>query len=99
MNLWGEDQSPTPSVESSIELRQQRSAAWKWKSSLAVKHNPSAVSGGVVGLLIIFSSLTAPLIAPCDILITDFNGLTMGAGKQLFGQDFRSHHQQVMEIQ
>jgi peptide/nickel transport system permease protein len=37
-----------------------------------VRHNPTAIAGGIVGLLIIFLALTAPLIAPYDPLKADF---------------------------
>jgi peptide/nickel transport system permease protein len=37
-----------------------------------VRHNPTAVAGGIVGLLIVFLALTAPLIAPYDPLKADF---------------------------
>lgn len=37
-----------------------------------VRHNPTAVGGGIVGLLIVFLALTAPLIAPYDPLKADF---------------------------
>src|SRR5919108_3567946 len=52
------------------EIRRRQSAAWN--PGVFVRHNPTAVAGGIVGLLIVFLALTAPLIAPYDPLKADF---------------------------
>jgi peptide/nickel transport system permease protein len=66
----GNLQSLASSAESIAEVHRRRSAAWNLGTF--VRHNPAAVAGGFVGLLIVFLALTAPLIAPYDPLKADF---------------------------
>jgi ABC-type dipeptide/oligopeptide/nickel transport system permease subunit len=66
----GNLQSIVSSAESVTEVRRRRSATGTLGS--LVRHNPTAVGGGIVGLLIVFLALTAPLIAPYDPLKADF---------------------------
>jgi peptide/nickel transport system permease protein len=66
----GNLQSRASSAESGAEVRRSRSAAWNLGTLL--RQNPSAAAGGIVGLLIVFLALTAPLIAPHDPLKADF---------------------------
>jgi ABC-type dipeptide/oligopeptide/nickel transport system permease subunit len=66
----GNLQSIVSSAESITEVRRRRSATGTLGS--LVRHNPTAVGGGIVGLLIVFLALTAPLIAPYDPLKADF---------------------------
>jgi peptide/nickel transport system permease protein len=70
VNQRGNLQSRTLSAESVAEVRRRRSAAWNLGTF--IRQNPTAVSGGFVGLLIVFLALTAPLIAPYDPLKADF---------------------------
>jgi ABC-type dipeptide/oligopeptide/nickel transport system permease subunit len=58
------------SAESVAEIRRRRSTAWNLGTF--VRLNPTAVAGGIIGLLIVFLALTAPLIAPYDPLKADF---------------------------
>jgi peptide/nickel transport system permease protein len=66
----GNLQSIVSSAESVTEVRRRRSATGTLGT--LVRHNPTAVGGGIVGLLIVFLALTAPLIAPYDPLKADF---------------------------
>jgi peptide/nickel transport system permease protein len=66
----GNLQSIVSSAESVTEVRRRRSATGTLGT--VVRHNPTAVGGGIVGLLIVFLALTAPLIAPYDPLKADF---------------------------
>jgi peptide/nickel transport system permease protein len=66
----GNLQSRASSAESGAEVRRSRSAAWNLGTLL--RQNPSGAAGGIVGLLIVFLALTAPLIAPHDPLKADF---------------------------
>jgi peptide/nickel transport system permease protein len=66
----GNLQSIVSSAESVTEVRRRRSATGTLGT--LVRHNPTAMGGGIVGLLIIFLALTAPLIAPYDPLKADF---------------------------
>jgi peptide/nickel transport system permease protein len=66
----GNLQSIVSSAESVTEVRRRRSATGTLGS--LVRHNPTAMGGGIVGLLIVFLALTAPLIAPYDPLKADF---------------------------
>jgi ABC-type dipeptide/oligopeptide/nickel transport system permease subunit len=66
----GNLQSIVSSAESITEVRRRRSATGTLGS--LVRHNPTAMGGGIVGLLIVFLALTAPLIAPYDPLKADF---------------------------
>jgi peptide/nickel transport system permease protein len=58
------------SGESRADTGRQRSAARNLRTF--VRHSPTAAAGGIVGLLIVFLALTAPLIAPYDPLKADF---------------------------
>jgi peptide/nickel transport system permease protein len=66
----GNLQSIVSSAESVTEVRRRRSATGTLGT--LVRHNPTAMGGGIVGLLIVFLALTAPLIAPYDPLKADF---------------------------
>jgi peptide/nickel transport system permease protein len=66
----GNLQSIVSSAESVTEVRRRRSATGTLGT--LVRHNPTALGGGIVGLLIVFLALTAPLIAPYDPLKADF---------------------------
>lgn len=70
MKQQGNLQSIVSSAESVTEVRRRRSATGTFGT--LVRHNPTAVGGGIVGLLIVFLALTAPLIAPYDPLKADF---------------------------
>ena len=70
MKQQGNLQSIVSSTESVTEVRRQRSATGTLGT--LVRHNPTAMGGGIVGLLIVFLALTAPLIAPYDPLKADF---------------------------
>jgi peptide/nickel transport system permease protein len=52
------------------EVRPRRSTARNLGAF--AKRNPTAVAGGIVGLLIVFLAITAPLIAPYEPLKADF---------------------------
>ena len=58
------------SAENTAEIHRWGSAARNLRTF--VRHNPTAVAGGTVGLLIVFLALTAPLITPYDPLKADF---------------------------
>jgi peptide/nickel transport system permease protein len=66
----GNLQSIVSYAESVTEVGRRRSATGTLGS--LVRHNPTAMGGGIVGLLIVFLALTAPLIAPYDPLKADF---------------------------
>lgn len=70
MKQQGNLQSIVSSAESVTEVRRRRSATGTLGT--LVRHNPTAMGGGIVGLLIVFLALTAPLIAPYDPLKADF---------------------------
>jgi peptide/nickel transport system permease protein len=70
VNQRGSPQSIAPLAESGAEVRRRHSATWNPR--IFAKHNPTAVAGGIVGLLVVFLALTAPLIAPYDPLKADF---------------------------
>ena len=70
VNQRGNLQTIASSEETVAEVRRRRSTAWNLGSF--ARHNPTAVAGGIVGLLIVFLALTAPLIAPYDPLKADF---------------------------
>jgi peptide/nickel transport system permease protein len=66
----GSLQTIEPSVEPLTEVRLRRSTA-RHIGAFA-RHNPAAVAGGVVGLLMVFLAITAPFVAPYDPLKADF---------------------------
>jgi peptide/nickel transport system permease protein len=70
VNQQGKLQSIVPLVESAAEVRRRHSAVWN--PGVFARHNPTAAVGGIVGLLVVFLALTAPLIAPYDPLKADF---------------------------
>jgi peptide/nickel transport system permease protein len=57
-------------AENVTEVRRRRSTAWN--PGTFARYNPTAVAGGIVGLLVVFLAITAPLIAPYDPLKADF---------------------------
>lgn len=60
-------ESSTPAL---MEVGPRR---WGWRDlGIFARRNPTAVAGGIVGLLIIFMAVAAPLIAPYDPLKADF---------------------------
>src|SRR5919108_755561 len=68
------------------EIRRRRSTARNLGTF--VRHNPTAVAGGIVGLLIVFLALTAPLIAPYDPLKADFRRMAKPPdARNYFGTD------------
>jgi ABC-type dipeptide/oligopeptide/nickel transport system permease subunit len=58
------------SEEHITEVHLRRSTAWQLGTF--ARYNPTAVAGGLVGLLIVFLAIAAPLIAPYDPLKADF---------------------------
>jgi ABC-type dipeptide/oligopeptide/nickel transport system permease subunit len=58
------------SEENITEVRRRRTTAWNLGTFAT--HNPTAVAGGIVGLLIVFLAIAAPFIAPYDPLKADF---------------------------
>jgi ABC-type dipeptide/oligopeptide/nickel transport system permease subunit len=82
----GNLQSIASSAESVATARRRRSAVWNLGPF--VRHNPTAVAGGIVALLIILLALTAPLIAPYDPLKADFRRMAKPPdGHNYFGTD------------
>jgi peptide/nickel transport system permease protein len=74
------------SEENATEVLRRRSTAWNL-ATLA-RHDPTALAGGVVGLLIIFLAITAPLIAPYDPLKADFRRMAKAPdAHNYFGTD------------
>jgi peptide/nickel transport system permease protein len=57
-------------AENVTEVRRRRSTSWN--PGTFARYNPTAVAGGIVGLLVVFLAITAPLIAPYDPLKADF---------------------------
>jgi peptide/nickel transport system permease protein len=52
------------------------------------RHNPAAIAGGMVGLLIVFMAIAAPLIAPYDPLKADFRRMAKSPDtNNYFGTD------------
>jgi peptide/nickel transport system permease protein len=70
----GNLQTIAASEENVTEVRRRRSTVWNLGTF--ARYNPTAVAGGVVGLLIVFLAITAPLIAPYDPLKADFRRMT-----------------------
>jgi peptide/nickel transport system permease protein len=66
----GHLQTVASSNEHVTAVRRRRSTAWNL--GIFARHNPTAAAGGMVGLLIVFLAITAPLIAPYDPLKADF---------------------------
>jgi peptide/nickel transport system permease protein len=60
--------------ENVTEVRRRRSTVWNLGTF--ARYNPTAVAGGIVGLLIVVLAITAPLIAPYDPLKADFRRMT-----------------------
>jgi peptide/nickel transport system permease protein len=52
------------------EVRQRHSTVWTLGTF--ARHNPMALAGGIVGVLIVFLAIAAPFIAPHDPLKADF---------------------------
>jgi peptide/nickel transport system permease protein len=68
------------------DVRPRRSALRQ--TGRLVRHNPMAAAGGIVGLLIVFLAITAPLIAPYDPLKADFRRMAKPPdGHNYFGTD------------
>ncbi|HXH10239.1 MAG TPA: ABC transporter permease [Alphaproteobacteria bacterium] len=60
-------------ASSTPALMEVGSRRWGWRDlGIFARRNPTAVAGGIVGLLIIFMAIAAPLIAPYDPLKADF---------------------------
>src|SRR5690606_11688241 len=76
-------ESPTPRR---MEIGQRRGG---WRDlGLFARRNSTAVAGGIVGLLIIFVAIAAPLIAPYDPLKADFRRMAKPPDTQnYFGTD------------
>jgi peptide/nickel transport system permease protein len=70
----GDLQTIAASEENVTEVRRRRSTVGNLGTF--ARYNPTAVAGGVVGLLIVFLAITAPLIAPYDPLKADFRRMT-----------------------
>jgi peptide/nickel transport system permease protein len=82
VNQRGKLQSIAPLAESVAEVRRRHLAAWS--PGVFARHNPTAVVGGLVGLLVVFLALTAPLIAPYDPLKADFRRMAKPPGSHNF---------------
>jgi peptide/nickel transport system permease protein len=63
-------QTTAASEENVTAVRRRRSTAWNLR--IFAKHNPTAAAGAIVGLLIVFLAISAPLIVPYDPLKADF---------------------------
>jgi peptide/nickel transport system permease protein len=63
-------QTTAVSEENVTAVRRRRSTAWNLR--IFAKHNPTAAAGAIVGLLIVFLAISAPLIVPYDPLKADF---------------------------
>jgi ABC-type dipeptide/oligopeptide/nickel transport system permease subunit len=75
-----------PSVEHTAEARPRRSTV-RHVGTFA-RRNPTAVAGGVAGLLIVFLALAASVIAPYDPLKADFRRMAKPPGSHnYFGTD------------
>jgi peptide/nickel transport system permease protein len=70
MEQRGNLQTVASAERNVTEVRLRRSAVWNLRAF--ARHNPTAVAGGVVGLLILFFAITAPLITPYNPLKADF---------------------------
>jgi peptide/nickel transport system permease protein len=79
-------QAAAPSALPLIKMKQRR---WRWRALRSfARRNPAAAAGGVVGLLIIFMAIAAPLIAPYDPLKADFRRMAKPPdGHNYFGTD------------
>jgi peptide/nickel transport system permease protein len=82
VNQRGKLQGRAPLAQSVAEVRRRQSAAWN--PGVFARHNPTAVVGGIVGLLVVFLALTAPLIAPYDPLKADFRRMAKPPGAHNF---------------
>jgi ABC-type dipeptide/oligopeptide/nickel transport system permease subunit len=59
-----------------------------WSIRTFARRNPTAVAGGIVGLVTVFLAITAPLIAPSDPLKADFRRMAKPPDSQnYFGTD------------
>jgi peptide/nickel transport system permease protein len=67
---WGNLPIIDPSNENIADVRRWRSTAWNLGAF--ARHNPTAISGGVVGSIIVLLAIAAPFIAPYDPLKADF---------------------------
>ena len=70
MDQRGYLQTTAASEENVTAVRRRRSTAWNLR--IFAKHNPTAAAGAIVGLLIVFLAISAPLIVPYDPLKADF---------------------------
>jgi len=74
------------SDENTTEVRQRRSTAWTLGKF--ARYNPTAIAGGMVGLLLVFVAIAAPIIAPHDPLKADFRRMAKPPDAQnYFGSD------------
>ena len=86
MEPRGHLQTLEPAVEATTVVRPRRSAL-RQIGRLA-RYNPMAAAGGIVGLLIVFLAITAPLITPYDPLKADFRRMAKPPdGQNYFGTD------------
>ena len=70
----------------STEIRQRRSTAWTLGKF--ARYNPTATASGMVGLLLVFVAIAAPIIAPHDPLKADFRRMAKPPDAQnYFGSD------------
>ncbi len=62
---------------------------WRLRNlGVFARHNPAAIAGGMVGLLIVFMAIAAPLIAPYDPLKADFRRMAKSPDtNNYFGTD------------
>ena len=62
---------------------------WRLRNlGVFARHNPTAIAGGIVGLLIVFMAIAAPLIAPYDPLKADFRRMAKSPDtNNYFGTD------------
>ena len=84
--MEGRRHSQTPAADSHTEMPQRRSVVRRIGG--LVRRNPTAVAGGLIGVLIILMALTAPFIAPYDPLKADFRRMAKSPdGQNYFGTD------------
>jgi ABC-type dipeptide/oligopeptide/nickel transport system permease subunit len=79
-------QTTVSSAASYNKVGQRR---WRLRDlGVFVRHNPAAIGGGIVGLLIVFMAIAAPLIAPSDPLKADFRRMAKSPDtNNYFGTD------------
>ncbi len=76
-------------VSSAANYNKVGQRRWRLRDlGVFVRHNPAAIGGGIVGLLIVFMAIAAPLIAPSDPLKADFRRMAKSPDtNNYFGTD------------